>query len=87
MQVDEDWVRVLDSIVSVLTTTSMNGRPLFICAAMDSLWNRFCIEIGRQSALLVSSQESLHGLILNFASPLRSDSNGVAVLKAFQSLE
>ena len=71
MQVDEDWVRVLDSIVSVLTTTSMNGRPLFICAAMDSLWNRFCIEIGR----LVSSQEALHGLILNFAIPLRSNPN------------
>jgi hypothetical protein len=61
-------------------------RPLFICAAMDICGSRFCVEVVKQSRLLVEARADLFSQILSYTTPLKADPYGVAILKAFNSL-
>jgi hypothetical protein len=50
---------------------------------MDNNGSRFCVEVVKQSSRLSASRADLGDLILNYATPLKSDPFGVGVLKAY----
>jgi hypothetical protein len=53
---------------------------------MDICGSRFCVEVVKQSGLLVEARADLFSQILSYATPLKADPYGVAILKAFNSL-
>jgi hypothetical protein len=53
---------------------------------MDNYGSRFCVEVVKQSGLLVEARADLFSQILSYTTPLKSDPYGVAILKAFNSL-